>query len=430
MARGERFVDGFVGTVLLPLATAPTVTTSWERGPLPLERPDGTHTDTDARSTYFDQRAGGVIYGQRRRCDRRWRNVDQHVDGPFSLVALEWLRLPEHSSTAGILIVHVSAEVDDATTFLTGWSRLVRWKLDDRGRHALLEAVSAAAGAEIALVAMNREPFRVGFLTQQPDDTLRPFPSSTLDPESQWLLALASAIPPGSFSPSREQNEEFAAARVPFSSDWSAMVLRDGASFVGHPDTNPGFIEQHAPILVRTIYADSLLVGVLQHLALADLSDRLAALEDPARHPRGVERLDAEFSRFRNRLWWQHLTQHGPGNQLLLAYQRQHRLVELMEQTKSELEDYSRQTSLRASRVLNVVVAVFALIGTLSVGIDLYQLFNPPPITPGQTTIAWSSAVLGSGLVLMVAYPLGGISRWLPRRRRPYTPGRRQRKTH
>ena len=422
-------MDGFVTTVLLPLAKAPTGAENWERGPLPLVRPDGGVTDYEARSTYFDQRAGGVIYGQRRRCDRRWRNVDQHVDGPFCLVALEWLGLPEHSSTAGILILHLCAEVEEVSTFLTAWSRLVRWKLDDKGRHVLLEAVSAAADTDVAVVAMHREPFRVAFLNQQPDDAVRPFPSSTLDPESQWLLALASAIPPGSFSPSHEQNAEFTAARVPFSSDWSAMVLRDGASFIGHPDINPDFIEQHAPIYLRTIYTDALLVGVLQQLTLADLSDRLAALEDPARHPRGVERLDAEFSRFRNRLWWQHLTQHGLGNQLLIAYQRQHRLVELMEQTKSELDDYSRQTSLRASRVLNVVVAVFALVGTLSVAVDLYQLFNPPPITPARPTIVWSLAALGVVLVLVVAYPLGGISRWLPRRRRPYTPGRRRRKT-
>lgn len=423
-------MDGFVCTILLPLAEPPAGVARWGPGPLPLLRPDGTFTDTKARSTYFDDRASGVIYGQRRRCDRRWMEVEQHVDGPFRLIALEWLGLPEHSRTAGILIVHLRAEVEDVTSFLAAWSGLVRWKLDDLGRHALLEAVSTAADTELAVVAMHREPFRVAFLNRQPDDALRPFPSSTLNPGTQWLLALASAIPPGSFSPSEEQNSEFIAARVPFSSDWSAMVLRDGASFVAHPDTSPDFIEQHAPTFVRTIYTDALLVGVLQQLALADLSDRLAALEDPARHPRGVERLDAEFSRFRNRLWWQHLTQHGLGNQLLLAYQRQHRLVELMEQTKSELDDYSRQTSLRSSRVLNVVVAVFALLGTTSVAIDLYQLFNPSPATPGQTTIGWSLAALGLLLALTIAYPLGGVSRWLPHRRRPYTPGRRRRKTN
>ena len=422
-------MGGFVGTVLLPLARTPSGMDGWQRGPLPLALPGGVVTNEEARSTYFDQRAGGVIYGQRRHCDRRWCNADQHVEGPFHLVALEWLGLPEHSSTAGILIVHLQADVEEVTTFLNAWSALVRWKLDNTGHAALLEAVSAAADSDVAVVAMHREPFRVAFLSRQPDDALQPFTSSTLDPESQWLLALASAITPGSFSPSNEQNTEFTAARVPFSSDWSAMVLRDGASFVGHADVNPGFIEEHAPVYVRTIYTDALLVGVLQQLALADLSDRLAALEDPARHPRGVERLDAEFSRFRNRLWWQHLTQHGLGNQLLIAYQRQHRLVELMEQTKSELDDYSRQTSLRSSRVLNVVVAVFALVGTLSVAVDLYQLFNPPPITPARPTIVWSLAVLGLVLVLVVAYPLGGVSRWMPRRRRPYTPGRRRRKT-
>lgn len=412
-------------TMLIPLARPPVRTGQWSDGPLPLALPNGGVTDARTRSTYFDDRAAGVIYGHRTRCERSHLQVDQLAAGPLQLLALEWLALPELNTTAGVLIAHLSAELPQITTLTEQWSALVRWKLDSPPDRPLLLAISDALGAPIVPVASHQEPYRIAFLDQMPT-TDHPFPASRLEPVTQWLLWLAAAVPPGSFSPGTRQQQQFEDATLSFSSDWSAMVLRDGAAFIGHADTNPDFLAHSAPLYVRSIYTDALLIAFVQRLALTDLSDRLARLDDPARNPRGVERLDAEFSRFRNRLWWQHLTQHGPGNELLLAYQRQHRLPELMEQTRSELDDYSRQASLRAARILNVVVAVFALIGAIGVLAELSQLLGSSDQRPSAATLWLAGALLLVVLALVITYPLGHLSRWLPRRRRPYRPPTRR----
>ncbi|NED82487.1 hypothetical protein G3I76_20605, partial [Streptomyces sp. SID11233] len=48
----------------------------------------------------------------------------------------------------------------------------------------------------------------------------------------QWLWRLASATPPRDFPPDPEDRTLFA-GRVRFSADWQALVLRDGAAFLG-----------------------------------------------------------------------------------------------------------------------------------------------------------------------------------------------------
>jgi hypothetical protein len=104
------------------------------------------------------------------------------------------------------------------------------------------------------------------------------------------------------------------------------------------------------------------------------------------------------------------VTSHGIGNDLLCAYQRQRKLPALMEQTKAELEDYSRQTNLRSSRVLNALVALFALVGAAGVGVELYALFRPARVPSGAAAVAVAFGVALLG-VLIVSYSLGLLSR-------------------
>lgn len=414
----------FLATIILPVETELAELDGWQPGPLPVVySPLGSRADAAARSTYLDRRAADMLYGTDRRGDvRSHRTCDAALPGPFRLTALEWVRVRDHSALAGMLIVHLDAACQHPGELFPHWASLVRWKFDDaEGPGVLLDPIAEVLGRELRLHALHQSPFRIAFLDATPGDG-PPMPGCELDDVAAWQFLLASAVTPGGFRPSPRQCTHLADAQIELSDDWSAMVLRDGAAFVGHAEAPPPFLVTSGGAYVVSIYTDALLLGVLQRSVLGDLTDRLAALDDPAHHPRAVEHLDAEFSRFRNRLWWQHLTQHGPGNDLLLAYRAQHRLDALMEGTKSELEDYSRQASLRAGRVLNLVVAALALIGALGVLAEIYRFFVADPAVPATTTLVVTGGVLVVVAFLVLTYPLGLVSRMAVHRRKPFVP--------
>ncbi len=416
----------FVGTVLLPLLMPIATTRGWEPGPLPVPFGEGQRADRDTRSTYFDHRAAEVLYGTARSVTRWHRSCDRMVADPIRLTALEWVRVDEHSMTRGFMILHLAAVAESLPDLVSGWSELVRWKSNDEARSTtLLGAIREVVGEQISLTTLHHSPFRVAYVDSRPQDTPR-FSGGTLGSVADLQFTLGSAVAANSVTPSAKQAEALEASVVHLSKDWSVMVLRDGAAFVGNEHANPAFLDRFGAAYVRSIYTDALLLGVIQRSVLNDFADRLASLGDPARRPRAVERLDAEFSRFRNRLWWQHLTQHGIGNELLLAYAAQHRLHELMAETRSELQDYSRQARLRASRVLNIAVAILAVVGATGVLADLYRFFVEPPALPSQQTLWSAAAVLGVLTVVLVSHPFGVVSRLLPRKDLPYVPrGRR-----
>lgn len=397
----------FQGTILIPVRNDLTAVGGWNAGPIALSLPDGGVTNAEARSTYFEQRAAGVLYGEREDTDRRHRLAAVEFGDLFRLTALEWLAAPDLRATAGVLIAHVEAEVEDPGTVRESWGSLVRWKRGEQGRGKVLQVVEHCLGCAVEFGHGSQDPYRIAFIRGVPESDSQPFETANLEVRTAWLFALASGVSPQALAPSGRQANQMAEEQQDLSSDWSALVLRDGAAFVGHTVVNERFIETYAPIFVRTIYTDALLLGVVQRLALTELTDRLASLEDPARHPRKVEKLDAAFSGFRNRLWWQHLTHHGTGNELLRSFQRQHGLDDLFHQTRSELDDYSRQAGLRASRVLNVIVALFAVIGGVGVGIDVYRLFNPAPAVPSLVGQWFSGLIVLTLLALVAAFPLG-----------------------
>lgn len=399
----------FVATILVPLAKSPASAAAWGSGPLPVPMVSGGVTDVAARSAYFDRRAAAVLYRSTPGTGRRHRWTTHHVDGPFRLDAVEWVPFDGTAALAGVLVAHIAALEDDGA-WLSAWSNLVRWRLDDADQSALVRTLESVVGAPLERARAHRSPFRIAFLSRVPSSIRAPS-GSPGPPSVDWLFALASAVPSGSFVPAGRQAAELGASVVELSSDWSALVLRDGAAFLGHSQANTSFIEEYAHLFVRTIYTDALLLGVLQQYAFSDLADRVAALDDPARRPRAVERLDLEFSRLRNRLWWQHVTQHGVGNELLLAYQRQHRLPALIAHLRAELEDYSRQAASRAARVMNVFFAVFALIGVLGVGLELFRVYVPAPGVPTLAQVVWSLLLLTMTATVMFGYANGGLVR-------------------
>jgi hypothetical protein len=419
-------VHQFVGIVMVPVERDVGRMAGWRSGPLAVELPNGVATDADARSQYFDRRAAAVLYGERGDTARLHRRAARQLQGGFELTALEWLGVGDLCRPAGVVLAHVAASYDDLDDLAAAWSDLVRWRDPVREKPELLRAVEAEIGASVGHVAAV-STFHVAFASGIPDGAANPFDGADLARYDPWLFALAAAIRPGTFAPAPDDAAELRDARIGLSSDWSAMVLRAGAAFVGHPDVDEAFVSAYAASYVATIYADAFLLGMVQLHALHDLADDLSDLEDPARHPRAVGRLDNELSRARNSLWWQHLTQHGPGNRLLLGYQTQHRLPELMQQLTHDLEDYARQASTRSGVVLNVIVAVFTLVSAIGVLIDLFRLYHPVPAVPSAATVRWAAAGVALALILVLAYPLGGLSRLGRRRGRPRGKRRRRR---
>lgn len=406
----------FTGVLLVPVRSDLGGVGGWSDGPAPLELPFGGVTDRQTRGTYFEGRAASVLYGEREGSARSHRPGTGAEHGPLTIVTLEWLTAPELGvGIAGVLVVHLTGEADDLVELHAAWGACLRWKAGGSGREVLRELLAEELETEITSSELVR-PFGLAYLDEIAGESPESFPSSELPIADQWSFAFAAGVAEPEYGLSSTEVEALPAQRFGLSADWTALVLRDGAAFIGHTpgeDGPSGFLRTAAAVYVRSIYADAFLLGTLQTTALVALTDALAAMDDPARSPREVERLDARFSRFRNTLWWQHLTQHGHGNELLRLLHEQRRLPQLVEQTTAELEDYSRQTTLRLGRNLNVIVALFALIGAVGVAIDVYLVFSDVRTRPGMVTVVVAALVLALLIALVVAYPLG----WLTRRR-------------
>ena len=91
-----------------------------------------------------------------------------------------------------------------------------------------------------------------------------------------------------------------------------------------------------------------------------DLTGQLAAME-------------ASIARFRSTYWWQHLTAHGPANDLLLAYQEQHRLGARFEQILAETADFNRLAQAQENQQVSAALGIIAILG-LPIGTALGAL--------------------------------------------------------
>ncbi len=409
--------------VLLLRAEAPSIELNappWNPGPLQLLIPGGGGQVTDAatRSTYYDRRAGQVLYGTGPSSTRHHLALPEPVEvlGPLRLIAVERLSIPSLRIDS-LLALHLDAEPGaPADETLARWGELSRWKRVRSGPTTISRALQTALGdAPVALTPSSGDPYRVSFLSQvQPRSPQISAADVGTDRRiDEWLLALAIGSVDAARDLSEDERRRLLATRIALSADWSALVLRDGAGLLGHARSSSDFVEKYAPVYFRSIYLDALILGRLQQLGLRALTDELVDLSDPALHPRKVERLAARMSHFRNELWWQHLTEHGVANDLLVAMHRQHRLPELVEQVRSELSDYSQQASLRAGRVLNVLVALFAVIGLLGTGVEIYRLFRVDEAIPERTTLfaVMVSVVLLAGVTIAAAS--GRPMRWV-----------------
>jgi hypothetical protein len=381
----------------------------WQEGPLPIPIPGtgGRLTDAATRSTYYDRRAAQALYGSGVTARREHRFVDVPIStgGILSACAVERLRV-QSLGDGWTYLLHVVGHDSDPRRVLDEWERLARWKRSEERRFAVEEVLRASTRQpRLEIVGPEADPYHIAFFSEAPDPIGR---SVELKDADDWLLAAAIASAPAVPDLSDSERSRLLSSRIEISADWSALVLRDGAAFIAHPRDSSEFIRRFGSVYFRSIYIDAFVLGRLQQFGLRQLTDDLVDLQDPSRHPREIERLAARMNRFRNELWWQHLTEHGVANELLVALHRQHRIPELLEQVRSELADYVEQASLRAGRLLNVFAALFAVVGLLGVAVEVYRLAVVDEALPGFASIATIAAMLS---VLALAIVLSAYRR-------------------
>lgn len=372
----------------------------WRAGPLPLPYGPDRITDADLRGTYFSTRVADILYGSEKGPGRRAHillDKPEPIDASLAVLALELLMV--QGAPEPIVIVHVTSRTGVGDEDLVAsWMSLLRWKRNPLNEARFREMVDRISGCSSDLRGKGGEPFHLAFVSdgsRQVDDV---HASAGLVPREQWLALLATATS-GADVPLPSSGLASLADPVELSADWSALILRDGASFVGHAVGASPFLEEFAPTHFRTIYLDVLLLGFVQRIVLAHLIECLVAIDDPASEPGQVEQLAARFARFRNAMWWQHVASHGIGPRLLREYQSQHGTAELVERVRIDLSDYAELAKLRAGRTLNTIATFLASAATIGALVQAYAIyaqgFAPPALA------MWALLVTALGLSLL-----------------------------
>lgn len=403
------------GIVVVPCRHAPNAAGTvpearWADGPLPL--PWGARvTDADLRSTLLDPRASSLLYGRRAGSERRHLVLDEQTfpgsasadPSEVTLEAVEWLRAPSlGSGVAGLAVLHLHVSAQQTQHLLATWADASHPERSGATWQRIATIVRARAGLSPELGTSNFHAYRIALVDQDPDMP-PPFPTSGMSHGMQVAFSAAAGITSEQFVPGPADEEEFQRSSFDLSADWRALVLRDGTTFLVAPSAvDSAFIVTSAPTLVRTVYTDVLMLGMLQSIAMSDFLNDLALLDDPAGSPRAVEELDARFSRIRNALWWQQVSQRGHANELLRLLGHQRRLPEIIAQTTAELEAYSRQTTLRSNRRLTLAVSVFTLLGLVGVAGELFRLYAGEGARPGVVATSIGAALLLAGTVIVL----------------------------
>jgi hypothetical protein len=181
-------------------------------------------------------------------------------------------------------------------------------------------------------------------------------------------------------------------------------VLRQGAAFLGHrTDTGTGDFFEFGALHSRTVYLDALLLGALQRDHIDELTDELSEVFTTARLARRVATLERNIAVFRSTYWRQHLTAHGAANDLLLAFQNQHRLPARFQEILAEAADYSRLVQTQESQQISGALGVLTILGLpLGTALGVLQVVDDHSLA--HLLIAVGLSVAATAAVLTTRY--------------------------
>ncbi|MGW4793153.1 hypothetical protein ACWEPC_12165 [Nonomuraea sp. NPDC004297] len=342
-------------------------TPAWVSGPLVLGHRQVRST-AEARGEYFSAKAARVLYGDTERVSR-WHDPARQIIGDVEITGVELLRATDRPDACGLVAIHLQPQ--DGTPIDLLRSLAGRRDAPPAG----LDPQKLVDGQ--ASIEPGSRPFTICFVTAAKQGLPRLYRQARYwrwPSAQQWLWALASRTNVADYPPDPKNLEPADADVIRLSSDWHAVVLRDGMAVVGtrpdrgHDDSFFGY----AALYLRSIYLDAILLGILQRQGLVRLEGRMAVALDTSL-PSTMAELEHEVSTFRHRLWAQHLTPHGAPNRLLSAYQGQHALRERFEHILTEISDFNRLARDNENRRVNGAVTVFTLV-TVPAGIALALL--------------------------------------------------------
>ncbi|MET9554683.1 hypothetical protein [Streptomyces sp. NPDC006645] len=396
-------------TVVLPvrLRGTPDARSGWAPGPYPFEL-GSRRTDTATRSRYFAPASARVLYGTPDRPCRWHRPLPVTHEG-LRLAGLEILRTatarnPQHA----LAVLHFALDRPLLPVLRaighrpTAGPEPLTGPLDPV---ALLDGIADVRdGAGTFALA---RPYTVAFLTPEAHHTpaLRPDPETILPPAAdRWLWQLASRSSRGDLPLAPESVPNHDASTVRISADWSALVLRHGAAFLGHrADTGDGDFYDFGALHARTVYLDALLLGSLQRDHIDELTEELSEVFDSERLTRRVTALEKNIARFRGTYWRQHLTAHGPANGLLRAFQHQHRLPERFAEILAEAADHSRLVQTLESQQISGALGVLTILGLpLGTALGILQVLGDESVP--HLLVALGLSVVATAAALTTRY--------------------------
>ncbi|MFG3055911.1 hypothetical protein ACGFZP_33860 [Kitasatospora sp. NPDC048239] len=385
----------------------------WAEGPLPVADRDGGVVDRARRMTYFEPRVAESLYGSPERPARWHRRLTaagttgtaEPTPTGRVVEGVELLCLPAvfgpGAERRGLAVLHVRLSADPLT---------------DLAELADLTASGAAYTRElpegVRIAASGRRPWtlcHVTFADGTPPEPLPP-PYAGWGARDQWLWLLASATPLSRFPPDPEDTALFD-GRVRFSADWQALVLRDGAAFLGTSPDPGGDAVFHAgaAVLVRTIYLDTFLLGRLQVLGLNRLANSLAGMTAQDADANRLLALEGRLIELRRALWSSHITTRAKANELLERFQEQHRLAHLLAATGSGLADAARYVDAARSRRSALALGLLSAVGLpFGVAYAAGALWGDP--APATLLVCTLAALAAAALLFALLPPLRGLA--------------------
>jgi hypothetical protein len=388
-------------SVVLPvrLPAAP----SWVAGPIPFEL-GARRTDAAVRQTYFTPAAGRALYAH------RWHSFSSVSDGPLRLDGMEVLRTgtDQGASQEALAVLHFTVSGRCLLPVLRAIGHRPSADPDPLvGRlspEVLLDGVAELLDAS-APFAIAR-PYTVAFLT--PDAAHGPAlrDSAGVLPVSadEWLWRLASRSERVDFPTTHEHTARVTRDAIRISADWSALVLRHGAAFLGHrADEGPGDFYEFGALHARTVYLDALLLGMVQRDHINQLTEDLSAIFEGPGLARRVAGLEGRIALFRSTYWRQHLTAHGAANDLLVSFQAQHRLPARFTEILAEAGDYSRLVQTQESQQIAGALGVLTILGLpLGTALSILQVLGDQDA--GDLVIALAAAFGATAAALTTRY--------------------------
>jgi hypothetical protein len=377
----------------------------WEPGPAAFSG----EGERAARERLFTPAAGRALYAP------RWHRRTTAQEGPLRLEIMELLRTPTARNPAKALaVLHFTVPSAPLLPVLRALSGRRQSPDPDPLTGAvapgtLLAGVARAPDGEDGAPFALARPYTVAFLTPGPGlaAALREPGTGELPPSADLLLrSLASRAAPSDVPLAPEYLPQLRTEADRISADWSFLVLRQGAAFLGHrPDPGPGAgsFYDYAEVNARGVYLDALLLGMAQRDHIDELTDDLSAVFDGPGLTRRVSALEQRIAVFRSVYWRRHLDAHGPANDVLTAFQRKYRLPERFAQILAEAADYARLAQTQESQQIAGALGVLTVLGLpVSTALSVLQVLGDS--SPAHLVLALGAALAATGAALTTRY--------------------------